>query len=435
MLTPRAALLIGAAFLSPPALAQDAPQQVTPPPIATTPAPAPAPAQTAPRIEMQPSTPVVQSVPSVAEQQAGAAAADAPAPAERRATSTARTTRTTTTRTRAAERAPAPAARASAPAPAPAAQAPAPAEQAPALAPAAPPVTPAEPPAASAPAPESAAPPTVTDTTTEQTRAPGFAWPWLIGGALLVLAGLAVILFSRRRRADEPVFVDEAYRAPVTPEPVAEPVAAPDAAVLAEEPALAPYLRPAPAPEIVAEAEVEAGIAKADDADLAGIVEAPAPVSQRPWIELGMRPVRAGTSEEEAIVDFELTVGNSGDTPARDVRISSFMLPEPEGSEMEQLLMEHRDETIVPPVTIPAGDGTRVDAHLAVPKGELGRTFNPVVVAEARYTLPDGSEARTAAAFRIGRPAGEGGIGAIGSSRPHLVEDLAAELYGEPAHA
>ncbi len=190
-----------------------------------------------------------------------------------------------------------------------------------------------------------------------------------------------------------------------------------------------------PAIEPVA-TEQEAEIAEAGKDDLAGVADTTAPVSHRPWIELGLRPVSAGTTEEEAMVDFELTVGNAGDTAARNVRISSFMLAdEAEGTEMERMLTERRSETIVPPVSIDPGDGTRVDAHLAVPKGDLGRVFNPVVVAEARYTLPDGSEARTAAAFRIGRPAYEGGIGGIGASRPHMTEDLAAELYGQPEHA
>ena len=112
------------------------------------------------------------------------------------------------------------------------------------------------------------------------------------------------------------------------------------------------------------------------------------------------------------------------------------MLADGEGTEMERLLSGHRSDAAVPPVTIAPGDGTRVDAHLAVPKGELGRTFNPVVVAEARYTLPDGSEGMTSAAFRIGRAApGTEGVGPIGATRPHMVEDVEAELLGAPEHA
>ncbi len=166
------------------------------------------------------------------------------------------------------------------------------------------------------------------------------------------------------------------------------------------------------------------------------VVDAPALVANRPWLELGLRPVRAGTSEEEALVDIKLTVGNAGDTPARGVHISTFLLADAETSEMEQLLTRHGPAADVPPVTIDAGDGTRVDAHLAVPKGELGRTFTPVVVAEARYRVPDGREGRTGAAFRIGRaaPAADG-VGPIGATRPHLVEDVEAELVGTPARA
>ena len=127
---------------------------------------------------------------------------------------------------------------------------------------------------------------------------------------------------------------------------------------------------------------------------------------------------------------------NAGDQAARDVRISTFMLADADDGEMERLLTGHRGDTAVPPVTIAPGDGTRVDAHLAVPKGELGHTFNPVVVAEARYTLPDGREGRTSAAFKIGRSAPDlTGVGAIGASRPHVVEDVEAELLGVPEHA
>lgn len=440
MPTIRAALFLGAAFLAVPAHAQDAPQQVTPPPIMTTPAPAPAPAPQA-QVVMQPSSPVVQPVPSVEEQQRGAAAADAPAPAERRATATRTTSaRTTTTRT----------------APVPAREA-APARQAAPASPAAEtPVTPPSPPVRTvpeplppqvdaAPAPQAAAPVTV-DSSTSTTRSTGIAWPWLLGGLALVIAGLAAFLLARRRRNDEAVTTEPAHVEParvavapiVTREPVVEPVAAPDAAVIAQAPPADPRIDPRAVPSAIepVATEQEAEIAEAGKDDLAGVADATAPVSHRPWIELGLRPVSAGTTEEEAMVDFELTVGNAGDTAARNVRISSFMLAdEAEGTEMERMLTERRSETIVPPVSIDPGDGTRVDAHLAVPKGDLGRVFNPVVVAEARYTLPDGSEARTAAAFRIGRPAYEGGIGGIGASRPHMTEDLAAELYGQPEHA
>jgi len=411
-LSPRAALFIGAALLSTPAFAQDAPQQtVTPPPITTqapppapplTPAPAPAPTFTLAPPVVEPSAPVAAT------------------PARARPTAT--TTRTARTVTHTTTRTTAPVARAPAPAPAPV---PEPVQQAaPASAPA-----PVEPQAVTpAPAPEQVAPaPAPT-----QTRTAGPIWPWLLGGAILVIGALALLL--RRRRTEYDGFVEQyepvAAAPPVAETPIAEPAIAagyvepePEP-IVAAEPVAEPETRPEP---LVATAE-DATLAEPDAAELAGVTEGAAPIGHRPWIELGMRPVRAGTSEEEALVEIELTVGNAGDMEAKDVRISTFMLADGEGSEMERLLTEHRNDTAVPPVTLAAGEGTRVDTTLAVPKGDLGRTFNPVVVADARYRLPDGSEGRTSAAFRVGRPAGEGGLGPIGSSRPHIVDDVAAEL-------
>jgi len=433
----RASLLISAALLATPALAQEAPTQtVTPPPIAATPQTAPAPA--APVVQMAPSAPIVQPAPPPGPRPGTEVEATAPR-AERSATRTTQTRQTVRQTARAA----APV-REAAPAPAAAPAAPAPVAQAPA------PTAPAPTAAAPAPVPEAAAPP-VAETTTTQTETsngPGLAWPWLLGGLLLVIAGAAALLLMRRRR-DETEYAEEAiYEEPVAPvyeEPrVAAPIAAAPVSTPRHEPELSPFMAataaaaPAaiPATAEAGEATVEAELSEPETEDLAGITDAPAPVSNRPWLEFGLRPVRAGTSEEEALVDVELTVGNAGDVPARDVRISTFMLADAEGSEMDNLLTERAADSAVPPVTIQPGDGTRVDAHLAVPKGEMGRVFNPVVVAEARYTLPDGSEGRTSAAFKIGRPSPvTDGVGPIGATRPHMVDNVEAELLGTPEHA
>lgn len=430
-LRPRAALLIGAAFLATPAFAQEAaPQQtVTPPP--TVEAPAPQAAASAPEVRMAPAAPVVQAVPSVEQQMAGSAN-QAPSTTDAAPVRTARTER----RALRPEARSAAEPRQAAPAAQPAAT---PAEQAAAPAPA--PVAqpqPAEPTAQ--PAAPAAEVTQTTETTTETTRSTSLV-PWILGGLAVILAAAAAIFLLRRRRTDEDLLVRETATTaePVAHRPIPQPMAPRSdigLAAAAAAPVMAPVADRRPIAEPVAEAHVEAKLAEADEAVLEHVVDAPAPVANRPWLELGLRPVRAGTSEDEALVDIELTVGNSGDTPARDVRISTFLLADAETSEMEQLLTSHGPAADVPPVTIDAGDGTRVDAHLAVPKGELGRTFNPVVVAEARYRLPDGREGRTSAAFRIGRaaPAAEG-VGPIGATRPHLVEDLEAELLGTPAHA
>ena len=428
MLGTRSLLLSGAALFATPVLAQDAPaaQTVTPPPIMVAPPASPAPAAQAPSIQMAPQSPVVQSVPDEAQTET--------APAE-----VVRTERTTT---RQASRPARPVASVADPAPAAAAAAPvaAPAGQTPAAQPVAP---------AAAPAPATEAPDTAIQTAqttrTTQTSAAAPIWPWAIG-LLVVLGGIAALIAMRRRRRDPEERVEtrvaETPRADVAEPVAATPIVADPRTGTRIAPAIAPILASAPRHEpevahgVASVAHAEAALAEPAPAEIAAIADAPAPVANRPWLEFGLRPVRAGTSEEEALVDVELTVGNAGDTAARDVRISTFLLADADGSEMERMLLDRRDDAAVPPVTIAPGDGTRVDAHLVAPKGELGRTFNPVVVAEARYVLPDGREGRTSAAFRIGRPAPSSDhVGAIGATRPHMVDDVEAELIGTPEHA
>ncbi len=421
LLSPRAALFIGAALLSTPAFAQDTPapqQSVAPPPILVAPAPTPPPAATI-------------SVPPPAQAQTPPPQVEVPAfqPSSAPRAATTRTARTVTHTTTRTSR-PATPAEASAPARAPA--------PAPAAAPApevAPPVPVA--PQAAAPAPEAQTAPATAPAPAPATRTAGVIWPWLLGGAILVLGAIALLL--RRRRTEYEPFV-EAYE-PVGGEPAEaeplilagrDPVAEPEMLPLVDtippaiepEPAQELSVREVPANEPIA---TDAAVADATAADLAGVTGGAQAEGHRPWIEFGMRPIRAGTSEEEAMVEIELTVGNAGDMPAKNVRISTFMLADPEGSDMDQLLTEHSKDKDVPPVTIEAGEGTRIDATLAVPKGDLGRVFNPVVVADARYKLPDGTEGRTSAAFRIGRPGVEG-LGGIGTSRAGIYEDVEAEL-------
>ncbi|MES2445408.1 MAG: hypothetical protein V4574_21485 [Pseudomonadota bacterium] len=408
---PRAALFIGAALLATPAFAQDAPTQVTPPPVVSTVPQTPAPA---PSVTFAPAAPTVQAVPETPTAQT----------APREATRT--TARRTTTTTRQTTRAPAPAAAAPAPAPEPAAPVAAPVEQPVAITP------PVEAPVAAPAQTET----TATTTETAPTQTP--LWPWLLGGALVVIGVIAALLFRRRREYDE--VYEEPYEpatvAVAEPLPVAERTYAPR-----HEPEIAAFVAPEPVvrsdelgePLVIAE---DAEIVKADADDLADLTAA-APVAHRPWLEFGMRPVRAGTSSDEALVDIELTIANSGDMPAKDVRISTFMLKDGESGDMERLLVE-RDDSSVPPVTIAAGEGTRVDATLAVRKDELqasGDSFSPVIVADARYTMADGTEGRTSATFRVGLWNGGEGIEPIEIGRPQMHDNVAAEVHGTPEHA
>jgi hypothetical protein len=171
------------------------------------------------------------------------------------------------------------------------------------------------------------------------------------------------------------------------------------------------------------------------DSDVEALTAGNPPVADRPWLEMAMRPVRAGTNVDEALVEIELTVGNSGSVTADDVRISTFMFANaPAADEMERLLVE-RDAEAVPPVRIKPGEGTTLEATLALPRAELNGSVSPVIVADARYPLPGGGEGHTAASFRISVSDDGETMTAIPTDRAHMFDEVSAELEGVPERA
>ena len=439
------ALLFAAAALPATALAQET---VTPPTVLVPSQPAPAPAPlpvTPPPVQ----APVAQTPPSgesrttiapgVAEQaQQEARERAAAARAEARA---ARPARSVEAPQRAAPAAPV----AAAP------------EAAPAAPVAAEPVTQAAPPVAD-PVVTEVAPEPVAPTTDG-----GGGTTWLIlaalGGVAALIAGAMLL---RRRREDEPDLEEEvAVAAPV--EPVAVPVAErgkPDPLIarldvnpVAAAPAfIAPRREPEIAERAAPVAKVKSDEAKpalenaelvdADPADIAAMVGGARPAGRRPQLELAMRPIRAGMSRRGATVGFELTVANAGGAPADNVRIGAFMLGEhaAQQSEIERMLINPPADSSVDARSIAPGDGTTLEAMVTMPRDAVDAIagddagFTPVLVADARYRLPDGREGRTAAAFRIGRSNGGMHLEPIAiQDDPSMYADIEAELVGVPA--
>ena len=237
---------------------------------------------------------------------------------------------------------------------------------------------------------------------------------------------------------DEPVYVEPE---PVAAAPVIAPVTVAEPAPRKEPEYLrrsAPLSTPVE-PVVAAPDEVHMEKASSDDVEA---LTAGEPVAERPWLEFAMRPVRAGTNVDEALVEIELTVGNAGSVDAKDVRISTFLLSaDPNGSEMERLLVNPPADATTDPVTIKPGEGKRIDATLALLKADMGEVlpdaFRPIVVADARYTLADGTEGRTSASFLVGVTPEEGGPGLepIELTRSSMHENVGAELAREPQHA
>lgn len=287
---------------------------------------------------------------------------------------------------------------------------------------------------------------TVTRTSSTSSDVMGLPlWAWIAGGiAALILILAGIVAATRRRPVDQETHTTD-YVQPVAAEPpVAEMTALP---VARPEPRKKPeYLRrsaveSADSLETVVAAPDEVQVDKAPADEVAELTGGSAPVAERPWLEFAMRPVRAGTNIDEALVEIELTVGNAGSIAAKNVRISTFLLSaDPAGTEMERLLLDPPAESTTDPVTIQPGEGKRIDATLALLKSQMGEdlpaSFRPVVVADARYMMPDGSEGRTSASFVIGVTPEDGtGLDPIELSRASMHENVGAELNGEPQHA
>lgn len=370
-------------------VAPPAPVAVTPPAVAPTPAPAPRAAPVEPR-----------------------AAAPAPEPRQtaRQAPRNVERATRTVSRTAPAPSPAAPAPEATAPAPAPVAE-----------------TTP--PPAAPAPAIEPVAP----SGGVAVAESDNSTLTWLIAAGLALAIALAGLAFLRRRRAaeeDEYYYEETAYDEPsVVAEP--EPVAERDYQPAIVTPA---FRRAGPVPEAeVVAAATGIEIGEAEPADMEALAAGSAPEGHRPWLEFLMRPVRAGTTEDEALVEFELTVGNTGTVSAEDVRISTWMLSG-EGSEAERSLVEPPAGATTSETRIAAGDGAKVDATIALPRARLRDDVLPVVVADARYRLPGGGEGRTSARFAVGLPSGDGLAPFAVALGEGLRDDVEVRLEGEPEH-
>jgi hypothetical protein len=237
---------------------------------------------------------------------------------------------------------------------------------------------PASPPVAIAPAPPPPAVPTETQATDSRARIISLL-PWIVGA--LLLAGIIAFVVARRRRREEVYYENDVVA------PVAEPVVAAPVAAFA---------------------------------------------SERPWIDLALEPVRAGVEGNEAVVEFALRVDNRGAAAAHDVRVSAFML-QAGASEAERSLIAPKE---MPAVTIAAGETKQVETAVALPTAKVeGDAVLPVVVADARHTLPDGSEGHTSASFAVGVADGEELAHFAVNNPSGLHEGVVARALGEMEQA
>jgi len=269
-------------------------------------------------------------------------------------------------------------------------------------------------------------------------------WIGWIVAALALLAAIGGFLFWRRRRAadqdfyeetDQPI-IGEAAReqehAPVAP-PMADPVA------LAEE-------RAAPLDQAAADKAVPVAdtvMAEAGPEDVAAATIPTEARDDRPWLEFALRPVKAGVNVMDAVVEFELTVGNAGTVAAEDVRIAAWLISASpnQDAEIARFLESTPPEAIMAPIEIAPGDGKRIDAAIVLPRTGVNVVtvrdrpfFVPLVLIDARYALPGGGEGRSSAAMVIGTVReGNEKLGPIWLDRGvQMHTNVEARLHGEP---
>ena len=187
---------------------------------------------------------------------------------------------------------------------------------------------------------------------------------WLYGIFAAALALLGVALFRRRRLRGREL----AYAADVAP-------------AAAPAPAPPPIPRPDPVP--------------------------------RPWLELELKTIRASFSEVEAVVEFELSIGNTGGSPARNLKIDVKMFNA--GREQDQEIgaffrTAGRESTKLNLPGIHHGATGVIQGEVAMPLEEMkamkldGRMlFVPVVAVNALYEWGEGRNGQSSKSYVVGR--------------------------------
>lgn len=211
-----------------------------------------------------------------------------------------------------------------------------------------------------APPPAAQVPVDAPDAPAEEFGSDGPPW-WLIGAGILALGLVGGVLFlrGRRRRTEIAEAVVEAQRE------------------------TAPPPRPDPVP--------------------------------RPWLELDLQAHRASFTDAEAVVQFVLTVRNTGKSPASNLRIDVKMINA--GAEQDKEIGSFfktagRKTTKLNLPSIDPGAEGEIRGEVAMPREEMralaldGRLlFIPVVAVNILYDWGNGRTGQTSKSYLIGREA------------------------------
>jgi hypothetical protein len=238
--------------------------------------------------------------------------------------------------------------------------------------------------AAAAPAPAQAPPPVAQPAPAPATAAPsspGFNWLWLL--LLIPALGLAALAWLRLRRRREEQHAG-------------------DRASLAGSLGAARWVEDEAPPAAEAPAEAE--------------VAPPAPAEPaRAWLEIDIVPDRAAATDTQAVLHYELTLRNTGQLAARNIRIDARMFNASEDADIADFLAGPiHDQSGSPHIAIPPGEELRLGSIAGMLKEEVraiqvqGRSiFVPSLATKVAYDWEGGTASgRTARAWLVGRETG-----------------------------
>jgi hypothetical protein len=138
----------------------------------------------------------------------------------------------------------------------------------------------------------------------------------------------------------------------------------------------------------------------------------PAARPARAWLEIDIAPDRAAATETQAVLHYELTLRNTGQLAARNIRIDSRLFNASADADIADFLAGPiHDQSGSPHIAIPPGEELRLGSAAGMPNEEVqaiqvqGRTiFVPSLATKVAYDWDGGTASgRTARAWLVGR--------------------------------
>lgn len=136
----------------------------------------------------------------------------------------------------------------------------------------------------------------------------------------------------------------------------------------------------------------------------------------RPWLELELRAERAAQTDEEAWVEFEMILRNTGKSTARNIRMNARLFNAGREQDKEigaffKTKGEGRRTHVIP--ELPAGERGLVQGTVSMPREEMRALqvndqllFIPVVGVNLVYDWGEGRTGQTSKSYVIGRDLG-----------------------------